>query len=303
MFLYKDLLGEIQRFCDYGVETGVVGESELGQRIPYIFVGRKNGNYMILQSAIHAREHLTALVAVCLAKRLVAKPDLNLNGGIYFIPMVNPDGVRICQEGLSWIEDIERRKRLIEINGGAADFSMWKANALGVDLNVNFDADWGQGRQNVFDPAPQNYVGDTPCSARETQALTDFTLRVNPCVTLSYHLKGEEIYWQFDQSPRRLVRDKRYAQAISAYTGYKLVSGEGSVGGYKDWCVQKLGIPAFTIEVGSDAYSHPFPYSQLSDIVKQNEDLPRRLLNTVVRDKLRFEQVTDYESFYKQSTT
>ncbi len=59
----------------------------------------------------------------------------------------------------------------------------------------------------------------------------------------------------------------------------------GSVGGYKDWCVEKLHIPAFTIEVGADKYSHPFPYSQLGEIVRQNEDLPRRLLNTVVKDK------------------
>ena len=129
--------------------------------------------------------------------------------------------------------------------------------------------------------------------ARETQALADFTLLIKPCVTLSYHLKGEEVYWQFNQPSDRLLRDKNYAQSISAYTGYKLVSGEGSVGGYKDWCVQEFGIPSYTVEVGSDNYPHPFPYSQLSAIVKQNEDLPRRLLNTVARDKIRFNPTSD----------
>lgn len=285
MFLYKDLLDEIQQFCDHGIETGVVGESELNQRIPYVFVGQKNGNYMIVQAAMHAREHLTSLVAVCLAKRLVANPQLMLNGGIYFVPMVNPDGVRMCQEGLDWITDTERQKKLIDLNGGKTDFSLWKANADGVDLNVNFEAKWGEGEQNVFQPAPQNYIGEYAMCAREAQALAEFTLRVKPCVTLSYHLKGEEIYWQFGQPAETLARDKKYAQAIASYTGYKLVSGEGSVGGYKDWCVQELGIPSYTIEVGSDNYEHPFPYNQLSVIVNQNEDLPRRLLNTVVRDK------------------
>lgn len=299
MFLYKDLLSEVEQLCNHGVETGIVGESELGQRIPYIFVGQKNGNYMIVQSAIHAREHLTALVAVCLAKRFVAKSDLTLNGGIYFVPMANPDGVRLCQEGLSWIEGENVKQNLLSINKGSNDFSLWKANARGVDLNVNFDAHWGEGKNNVFEPAPQNYVGSEPFSEKETRALADFTRRINPLVTLSYHLKGEEIYWQFHQPPRRLVRDKKYAQALSSYTGYRLVSGEGSVGGYKDWCVQELGISAYTIEVGSDDFAHPFPYAQLSVIVKQNEDLPRRLLNTVIRDKQRFEQTINYGEFYK----
>ncbi len=292
MFLYKDLLSEVQQFCDHGVETGIVGESELNQTIPYIFVGQKNGNYMIVQSAIHAREHLTALVAVCLAKRLLSNKDLTLNGGIYFVPMVNPDGVRLCQEGTEWIDNPEQKEYLLSLNGGSRDFSLWKANAKGVDLNVNFDADWGKGDQNVFQPAPQNYVGEYVESARETQALVEFTNLVKPIVTLSYHLKGEQIYWQFDQDDDRLARDRQYAQAISAYTSYELVSGQGSVGGYKDWCIREFKIPSFTIEVGSDQYPHPFPYSQLSAIIKQNEDLPRRLLNTVVRDKEKMEMTT-----------
>lgn len=298
MFLYKDLLNEVQQFCNHGIETGVVGTSELGQTIPYIFVGQKNGNYMIVQAAMHAREHLTALVCVCLAKYIVANPNLKLDGGIYFVPMSNPDGVRLCQEGIGWITDETVTKTLVDINQGKTDFSMWKANARGVDINVNFDAEWGEGQQNVFEPSPQNFIGSAPCSACETRALVDFTLRIKPCVTLSYHLKGEEIYWQFNQPARASFRDRKYAQAIAAYTRYSLVSQQGSAGGYKDWCVQELGIPAYTIEVGADIYPHPFPYSQLSNIVKQNQDLPRRLLNTVVRDRARLSEVSDYDDFF-----
>ncbi len=284
MFFYRDLLKEVDIFCRRGVETGVVGESELHERIPYIFVGRKNGYYMIVQAAIHAREHLTALLAVCLAKHLVKNSDLPLEGGIYFVPMTNPDGVRLCQEGVGFITDKERKSNLLKINGGS-DFTLWKANADGVDLNVNFDAHWGEGAQNGYYKSACNYVGRAPFSAAETRALKEFTERINPVVTLSYHLKGEEIYWEFGQTGHRRFRDKRYAEAISKYTGYPLVTLNGSVGGYKDWCIQHLKIPSFTIEVGNDNFNHPFPYSELSDIVRQNLDLPRRLLNTVVRDR------------------
>lgn len=290
MFKYDDLINEVQHFCQRGIETGIVGESELGQAIPYIFVGNKNGNYGIVQGAIHAREHLTALLVVCLAKHLVKNSQLRLDGGIYFIPMVNPDGVRLCQEGVGFVTDKERKSNLLAING-SADFSLWKANADGVDLNVNFDAKWGEGAQNEFYKSAQNYVGKAPFSAAETRALAEFTERIKPCFTLSYHLKGEEVYWEFGQTSHRRARDKRYAEAIGKYTGYSVVEPQGSVGGYKDWCIEKLGIPAYTIEVGSDKFSHPFPYDQLSTIVRQNEDLPRRLLNTVVKDKLDVESL------------
>ena len=103
MFGYFDLLHEVELFCKNGIETGIVGESTLGQHIPYIFVGNKNGNRMIVQGAMHAREHLTALLVVGLAKHLVKNNHLRLDGGIYFVPMTNPDGVRLCQEGVGWI--------------------------------------------------------------------------------------------------------------------------------------------------------------------------------------------------------
>lgn len=284
MFRYSDLLDEMQKFCRYGVETGIVGESEMKQQIPYVFVGKKNGNYMIVQGAMHAREHLTALLVVCLAKHLVKNAHLTLDGGIYFVPMANPDGVRLCQEGVGWVRDKQKKSNLLAING-STDFSMWKANADGVDVNVNFDAHWGEGAQNGFFKSPKNYVGKFPFSAAESRALAEFTERIKPLVTLSYHLKGEEIYWEFGQTSHRRFRDKRYAEMIAKYTGYKLVELKGSVGGYKDWCVEKLKIPAYTIEVGNDSFEHPFPYEQLKVIVEQNLDLPRKLLNTIVRDR------------------
>lgn len=284
MFGYNDLLHETELFCRNGVETGVVGESELGQRIPYIFVGQKNGNYMIVQGAIHAREHLTALLVVNLAKYLVKNKQLLNLGGIYFVPMVNPDGVCLCQQGVGFVTNKQRKSNLLAINGGS-DFSLWKANVDGVDLNVNFDARWGEGAQNEFYKSSQNYVGKHPFSARESKALADFTKKIKPCVTLSYHLKGEEIYWEFGQTSHRRYRDKRYAESIAKYTGYKVVGQGQSVGGYKDWCVQEFKIPSYTIEVGNDKFEHPFPYSQFTEIYRQNEDLPRRLLNTVVKDK------------------
>ena len=284
MFKYSDLLQEIDKFNILGVETGTIGDSALGQRIPYIFVGKKNEYSMIVQGAIHAREHITALLIVNQAKFLVKRQNLLMRGGIYFVPMANPDGVRLCQEGLGWIEDKKLRQRLREIAGGN-DFSQWKANANGVDLNVNFDAKWAKGKENVFYPRFADYVGKAPESEAETQNLVRFTNSVNPVCTISYHTKGEVVFWRFNQPKAKLWHDYRLAKAIAGELGYKLGDGSGSAGGYKDWCIEKKGITAFTIEVGSDNYEYPYPYSDFLRIYRPNRDIPRRVLNYLVKEK------------------
>ena len=140
-----------------------------------------------------------------------------------------------------------------------ASHTMWKANARGVDLNVNFDAEWGRGALNSRTPGGSNYIGPKPLSESESRALAAFTLKVRPFVTFSFHTKGGEVYWQFMGGG-----DRRGAELLAAATGYKIKLTPGSAGGYKDWCIQKLGIPAYTVECGSDGLSHPI--CRLADI-------------------------------------
>ena len=300
MFRYFDLLKETEEFARRGVETGVIGKSALGAEIPYIFIGDKSKDCIVVTGAIHAREHITALLVVNQAKYLLKNSSLLLRGGIYFVPMVNVDGVRLCQEGVGFLGDKQLKKNLIKING-SSDFSLWKANANGVDLNVNFDARWGQGKSNLFFKASANYVGKTPNSEIETKNLLQFTLAVNPLATLNYHCKGEVIFWRFfQQNKQQLWYHYKIAKSVSQLTGYSLVATEaGSCGGYKDWCIKRLGIPSLTVEVGSDKYGHPYPYSQFEDIYNKNIDVPRRLLNTVCRDKERIKQNESTRDVYE----
>ena len=88
---------------------------------------------------------------------------------------------------------------------------------------------------------------------------------------MSYHTKGEEIYWYFYQSIRVCSRDKRLAMSLSRATGYPLAYARQSAGGYKDWCVQKLGIPSFTIEAGADEATHPLGQAHLADMIEKNQ--------------------------------
>ncbi|MEG1710950.1 MAG: M14 family zinc carboxypeptidase [Clostridia bacterium] len=272
MFYYSDLIAEIDEFRRRNVEVGSIGNSELGQEIPYIFTGNKLGKKIIITGAIHAREHITALLTICLCKDLIKQQK---SCGVYFIPMVNPDGVRLATEGKLFLDSlgIDKKKyvdKVLKINN-SNDFSLWKANINGVDLNVNFDASWGSGKQNVFYARMSDYVGKAPNDQAETKALINFTKSVMPSAVIAYHCKGEEIYWNFKQSGGQLWRDYTFARRISRITGYSISDRRGSAGGYKDWCIDKLKIPSLTIEVGEDKHEHPFPYAEFKSIYEKNK--------------------------------
>lgn len=216
---------EVKKFYQsYEQKKCVIGYSFRGREIFAFHVGEPTGRQFISTYAIHGREWITARLAL---KHI--KTDLSSGGG-WIIPLVNPDGAELSQ----------------------SIRPLWKANARGVDLNCNFDADWGTGRLNVKTRGAENCIGDFPFSEMETIALRDFTLKVRPYVTLSFHTKGGEIYWRYGGKG-----DERGAKILSACTGYPARTILGSSGGYKDWCIQKLNIPAYTIECGSDGLEHP----------------------------------------------
>ncbi len=235
-------------FNSFDGEKGEIGKSQTGKPIYYFCVKKTDFPIVIVTGAIHAREYITSLLCFRLIDRQIKKGKI---GTAYFIPTVNPDGVRICQNN---IKD-------------------YKANARGVDLNVNFDANWGHGEQNKTTIGAQNYIGKFPFSESESRALKNFTYLVKPQLTVSFHSKGEEIYYEFNQKGKDLERDLYLAKIIQKSNGYKIVTPKNSVGGYKDWCVSKLKIPSFTIEVGNDNLTHPIKENHLGEIYKKNKDV------------------------------
>ncbi len=249
----------------------IYGTSEEGRNLYAFFTGEAHAPLGICQYAIHAREWITARLA--LEQLAVGVP----RGGVWFIPLANPDGALLCTEGIGSVRTQWRKQFLLRMNGGE-DFSLWKANADAVDLNVNFDARWGTGKSNRTKPASANYIGMRPFSAKESRALKDFTYRVCPQFTVSYHTKGEEIYWRFHQPFFRAARDKRLAKRLSESTGYPLREAPFSAGGYKDWCVEKLKISAFTLEAGADELSHPLGEDALPQILARNLYAIRHLI-------------------------
>lgn len=272
---YARLIEETNELSQY-VKTGYVGRSELGRRIPYLFVGSNNAPQAIICGSVHAREYITtSLVMMIVQRAIMIQSEMKI--GVWFVPMVNPDGVELCQKGLSSVPDVSRREFLIDINGGSEDFSLYKANINGVDINNNFPARWGTDPASVYHPAPGGYIGPYPVSETETQAMVQLTERTIPQAAVAYHTKGQIIYWDFFLEGAMKTRFREKAEIVSASTGYPLVPNGDSVGGYKDWCIEKLGMYGYTIEVGNENLSHPIGDEALNEIYLQNKDILKNL--------------------------
>lgn len=268
MSFLSGYLADCHKLVELGAEQIEIGRTVLNRPIFAFEIGCGYPK-ILAQYAIHAREHITYYLAnlhsVYLLKTIPAGA-----GTIYILPVINVDGVALCLDGVDSAGAMA--DNLLELNR-STDFSQWKANARGVDLNVNFDARWGTGKQNVLNAGAQNYIGSAPNSEPETRCLIAFTEQIKPDVTLSFHSKGEVIFWDFHQSPSALVRDKKIGKILAKSTGYRLRRSGVSAGGYKDWCIEHLGIPAYTIEVGSESIPHPINKEYLPQIFNETKNI------------------------------
>ena len=279
---YQELINQILQLQEEGLEIFNVGKSVLGKNILATHVGDYSGTQIIIQAGIHSREWITTILLIEQA-RYLHNNQLVTKGGIYFVFLTNPDGIQIALDGIETVECELTRNYLIAANNNNMDFSKYKANINLVDLNTNFDANWGEGSLNLRCPATENFIGFYPNSEREVQNLINLTLKNKPLLTISYHSKGNVIFYGFEnQSEENIQRDRIIGETLSEITGYPLIFTEDSTGGYKDWCINTLKIPAYTIEVGDDKLPHPITIDSLPEIYQRNKDVPLAALNLAI---------------------
>lgn len=234
----------------------------------------------------HANEWITSLVLLKFAEELAIAIQsggeifgtdaraLSQSVTFYMVPMVNPDGVDLVA-GAIGPGDIQYdlAQRLGQDYPTIPFPSGWKANLLGVDLNLQYPAGWLQAREIKFSqgfttPGPRDYVGRAPLNQFETRALAGYTEFIDPALILAYHAQGKEIYWQFQDY--QVPGARELGERLSQVSGYTLadVPYESGFAGYKDWFIQNFRRPGYTIEVGSGV--NPLPLSQFDEIYRDN---------------------------------
>lgn len=240
MYSYQQMERDLQKIAETyppeSVRLFSIGETVQHRQIRCLRIGPENAERAILvQASMHAREWLNTQLVMLMAERLLRRHQMDIlwegipyrqllrHYAVHVIPMLNPDGVEICQGG---------RKR-------------YKANANGVDLNRNYETGFGRGESSGQNELTGGdgafYPGDYPGSESETQALMKLVLEIDPDLVINYHSAGEEIIYQ------RYFNALRYMSDMTTYPlHHETEKAYGSLG---DWLTER-GVPWCTIETG-----------------------------------------------------
>ena len=288
VYTYEKMTKDIQQLAkDYPelVEYKSLGKTAYGRDIWAMKVG-KGDSTLLVTSSHHAREWMSTILTMHMAHKYAATYESNqsIQGynvkdvldhtTIWFIPMVNPDGVTLQQKGLNAFPK-QDHNRLIKMNNGSKDFKRWKANAQGIDPNRNYDVDWSRIQNSTTNPSWKNHKGSKPGQIAEVKAVMKLVGEVHPEMLLDYHSSGEVLFWDYKIDYKTKQRDRVIANKIASMTGYKLMFAQNkATGSSTDWFIHRFGKPALTPELGKFAGETNLPLSAFDRIWKQNEAVP-----------------------------
>ncbi len=228
-----------------------------------------------IMASIHAREVSTPELAIRYIKYLTSgwdgeggynvDPDatwLVNHNVVYVLVLQNPDG-HVANEADT---SAYRRKNM--------NNSLCPTGEFGIDLNRNHNFFWNCCGGSSGYPCDETYRGVSAGSEPETQAFQTYIASVipdqngpnddatiapaSPLTTtgtfISLHSYADKVLWPWDlpSPPPNEAGLETIGRKLASYNGYSPTSIGYSVdGATDDWVYGKLGIPAFTFEVGS----------------------------------------------------
>lgn len=253
------------------VKLHVIGKSVLGKNIYELKIG-KGSKKVHMNASFHANEWITSSILMSFINdfllsltnnsriRNLSTLPLYQSVSLSIVPMVNPDGVDLVLNG----PPEKKNKEVISVNNGSTDFTGWKANIRGVDLNNQFPANWEieKERKEPQSPAPRDYPGDAPLTEPEAIIMAKLAEHEKFDRMLALHTQGKEFYWGYEGLED--LNSGKIAAEFNRVSGYNAVQYVDSHAGYKDWFIQEFKQPAFTIELGKGI--NPLPLSQFDEI-------------------------------------
>jgi len=164
--------------------------------------------------------------------------------------MVDPDGVYIAQLPQDDGEKLAERRGITLIN---EDIRCYKANGVGVDLNRQYPALWALKENEINYPASERYKGKKPASEPEVTAVIKLCQKSTFLFGISFHSKGEIIFWADSNTGPDIKYAKPLAQALSKVSTYALMppsqDPEYFAAGFENWFRQDFLKPGILVEL------------------------------------------------------
>jgi len=205
---------------------------------------------------------------------------------IHILPLTNPDGYNLANFGplaLDW-QSREKIKNIDIVN-----YRDLKANLSGVDINRNFPGLYYDIEEEAFvdvwskkvdqyvsySPSSAFYYGPYAGSELETRILMDYILRYDFRNYLSFHSRGEIIYyhrWMLSDLHNQRSTELGLAISRGRGNGYDLFSnGTDSGSGYMTDYASMLTLkPSLTIETVPPGYRLPTSEHFINKAYKEN---------------------------------
>ncbi|SHN22629.1 M14 family metallopeptidase [Gracilibacillus kekensis] len=276
-YSYQKMMSDIQQLVTIYpfIQTQIIGKSVLEKDIVELLIGigprQKHTN-----GSFHANEWITTPVIMRFINEYVLAltnnnsiRGLNLlpffeSNTFSLVPMVNPDGVDLVLNGAEAAGNL--RESVLSLNDGSNDFSRWKANINGVDLNNQYPALWDtEAARKPTSPGPRDFPGYQPLTEPEAIAMEQLAQQRPFEILNALHTQGEVIFWGFQglEPPE----SQTIVEEFSRVSGYQPIQYVDSFAGYKDWYIQEFQRPGYTVELGMGV--NPLPISQFEEIYQE----------------------------------
>lgn len=276
-YTYEKMTDDLHRLIDIYpfIYQNAIGNSVMGKDLLELEIGT-GSRVMHINGSFHANEWITTPVIMRFLNQYALSVTNNIpirglsmlpyfhNTKLSLVPMVNPDGVNLVINGVDSAG--EYRNSVLSINNGEQDFSNWKANINGVDLNNQFPARWEvEVSRKPTSPSPRDYPGNEALSEPESIAMANLAKQRYFQKMNAFHTQGEVIFWGYDglEPPISETIVNEYGR-VSGYTPVQYID---SYAGYKDWFIQEFQNPGYTVELGTG--TNPLPIEQFPEIYEE----------------------------------
>ncbi|WP_369403424.1 M14 family metallopeptidase [Gracilibacillus boraciitolerans] len=277
-YTFEKMTGDIQHLVTIYpfIQQQVIGKSVLDKDLIELQMGVGNRQKHI-NGSFHANEWITTPVimrfineyALALTNNTSIRGLNTLplfeNNTLSLVPMVNPDGVNLVLNGVNAAGNLE--DYVLTLNNGSNDFSGWKANINGVDLNNQYPALWEEeAKKKPTTPQPRDFPGYQPLTEPEAIAMAELAQQKPFEIMNAFHTQGEVIYWGFQGLEPPV--SQTIVEEFERVSGYQPIQYVDSFAGYKDWFIQEFQKPGNTVELGLGT-NPPLPINQFEEIYQE----------------------------------
>jgi hypothetical protein len=225
---------------------------------------------MFMMSSVHAREYTPAELATRFAEMLVTNygvdPDVTWlldYQEVHLLLQANPDGRKYAETGISWRKNTN--------NNFCTD-----TNSRGIDLNRNFEFQWGCCNGSSSNMCSTTFRGPSPASEPEVDAVQEYVQSIFPDqreaplnasvpvtatgVFMDIHSSGNLVLWPWgfteDPAPNGVAL-QTFGRKLAYFNNYYPEQAIGlypTDGTTDDFAYGELGLAAYTFELGTSFF-------------------------------------------------